>query len=547
MAGGLWGLLGGLAGGGAALGQSLERDKAQKQREFENQLQMQQFQRQQQLAENQFEFQKAQTARQNRLDQNTEDIGAYKTALPAISSQLPGDPGQAGTPIADSVAKRLQGLGYGLQGGTSTVSPLPPQSIQPVKLPGAIGSLPPPGPEPVMPPPAEGEGDIPKAPSLPPSTDTINLPTTPGLGKLTSTPFTRPPAEADIKSHIDQFKAIQTQTRSDADQKESDAILSSGKPFEQYTPHEREVVLSANPHMAPLVAAPPAPVSESKFVTDPGGKPLDKDTKGAYYLAGTKNPYTGNVKVAPAASQQPIIFTDSGKNVAADVYQSGGGLPILRAGPAGQAVANVINEVGARRDAANASGSGVSTDVSANKAVLGANTQALNKLTTTVANITGFENAAQANVRQFTDMMAKLTDSGSPIINAPIRSLQANVFGDPNVPAAMAARDVALREISRITNNPNLTGVLHAQELAKTRGLIKPGATLGQVHEALNILLTDMANVKAGMEGEKRDIEGQIRGRNNPTPAPQAAPPPSTEPDYIVVGGKVVPNPKKLQ
>ena len=160
--------------------------------------------------------------------------------------------------------------------------------------------------------------------------------------------------------------------------------------------------------------------------------------------------------------------------------------------------------------------------LAANKATYKADSTNLQNLQKTEGTLSAFEKTAGKNLDQFVDSYQKLVDTGSPLLNRPVRSLQGSVLGDPDVAAAHAAAAVALREIARVTNDPKLSGSLTDSARREISGLVPDGATLKQLASVAKVLRTDMANVHSGINDQIETVKSGLQ--SNPT-APKASAP----------------------
>lgn len=158
-------------------------------------------------------------------------------------------------------------------------------------------------------------------------------------------------------------------------------------------------------------------------------------------------------------------------------------------------------------------------NVAANRAVYGADAGSLKSLQKNMDQVTAFENTAGKNLDQFLATAKGVVDSGSPLINKPLRSVAAQVAGSPNQAAFEAARNTALTEIAKVLNSSNASGVLSDSARSEVSALIGKDATLAQIYSAANILKNDMANRHQAYQGQINDIQGRLGGQ---APAQQA-------------------------
>ena len=160
-------------------------------------------------------------------------------------------------------------------------------------------------------------------------------------------------------------------------------------------------------------------------------------------------------------------------------------------------------------------------DLATNSAAYKANEASLKNVTGTLDTLTAFESTGLKNLKQFTDLADKIPDTGVPWLNKPVRVLTRNMVGDQNMAAVEAARNVALREIARVTNDPKLAGTLTDSSRQEVAGLIPQNATLPQIKAVAKILQQDMANVHGSLQDQKTAIQQRLgtsaTGGNGPT------------------------------
>jgi hypothetical protein len=165
-------------------------------------------------------------------------------------------------------------------------------------------------------------------------------------------------------------------------------------------------------------------------------------------------------------------------------------------------------------------------DLASNAAAYKANASSLKNVTGTLDTLTAFESTGLKNLKQFTDLAEKIPDTGVPWLNTPVRMLNRNMVGDANMAAVEAARNVALREIARVTNDPKLSGTLTDSSRHEVSGLIPQNATFSQIKAVAKVLQQDMANVHQSLEEQRDAIKGRIstsdaNGTSQPKSQPQ--------------------------
>src|SRR6266705_579646 len=97
-------------------------------------------------------------------------------------------------------------------------------------------------------------------------------------------------------------------------------------------------------------------------------------------------------------------------------------------------------------------------DIASNKADYNANSDSLVQLTKQKNAVETFENTTLKNMGPLMTSAQKIIDSGSPLINIPLREASAKLAGDPNQAVFNAALQIVTTEAAKIITNPNLSG-----------------------------------------------------------------------------------------
>lgn len=224
------------------------------------------------------------------------------------------------------------------------------------------------------------------------------------------------------------------------------------------------------------------------------------------------------IKPVPPASMTinpALVPSGDALDMAAKRYLATGDLPSMGMGQAGAAARVAVMNAAAKIDP--------QASLAANKAVYGADTKNLAKLQTTEGTLSAFEKTAGKNLDQFLGLASKIPDTGVPWINQPIRNVNAKLLGSADQAAFNAARDVALREIARVTNDPKLSGALTDSARAEVAGLSPENATFKQIQAVAKVLKQDMANVHAGVNEQINTVKAGL-GANPAAPTSQEAP-----------------------
>lgn len=188
-------------------------------------------------------------------------------------------------------------------------------------------------------------------------------------------------------------------------------------------------------------------------------------------------------------------------------------------------------------------------NLAASGASFKADQASLSKITPGYDAMVAFENTGQKNLKTFLDqaqtLKDQMADTGIPLVNTPLRDLQ-KVLGEKDIPAYQAARQVAINEIARVTNNPNLVGVMPEGARKEVENFVPNNATLGQLEEVAKVLTSDMDARKSSYEDQIKNIGMRMgrgkyelahMGENGGTPAAAAAPTPTPPPTAKPTGG----------
>lgn len=205
---------------------------------------------------------------------------------------------------------------------------------------------------------------------------------------------------------------------------------------------------------------------------------------------------------------QSGLLNDQAKQMAAQTYAQTGQLP---AGMRSPAMSAQILNTAAQNGAPN---------IAANKAEYAANAESLKKMQANFDNVTAFENTAGKNLDQFLATAKSVVDSGSPLINSPLRSITNTMAGSDKMAAFNAARQTAIAEISKVLSSANAgSGVVSDSARHEVEGLIGPNASLKQIYSAAQILRKDMENRHQAYQQQLNDIKGRMSGGAKAAPS----------------------------
>ena len=280
--------------------------------------------------------------------------------------------------------------------------------------------------------------------------------------------------------------------------------LSGGQP----KPIGPSMMTPLTPEMAQFVGKNPGdqvPISVAKKIKESMGEGIIADTAHGSSILVDK---TTGKEVANLGTATPILaaniqtphLTNEALDMNAQRFLETGQLPSLgmRGAVAQAAIINRAAELSP------------SAPLAYNSAQYKSNLSSLTNVTRTLDTLSGFEMAANKNLDAFETLVSKLPDTGVPWLNTPVRLLNEKLVGSEYMPAVSAARDVALREIARVTNDPKLNGVLSDSARHEVQALIGKDATIGQIKQAAQILRNDMNNVHTSLNQQRDVINNRI-------------------------------------
>ena len=257
----------------------------------------------------------------------------------------------------------------------------------------------------------------------------------------------------------------------------------------------------------------------------------DPDTKEITYhniskqLGGKEKVNIGpGQRLGAGASANAGELTPEGLKMAAEQFAKTGQMPAMGMGAAGIRT-QIINEAAKLYP---------NVDLGSNKAAYTANQASLTQMQKNRDAVVTWESTALKNLKIFEDAAKPIIDSGSPLINIPLRLASQKAVGSKEMAAFNTARTVALTEIAKVLNNPNLTGQLTNEARAEAMAMAPATATLGQIYAVVDILKRDMKNRHDELDAtvdaiherigrgpnDKVSSSSEKRGLGNPPPPP---------------------------
>lgn len=245
---------------------------------------------------------------------------------------------------------------------------------------------------------------------------------------------------------------------------------------------------------------------------------MSPDQQVATGLEGAKLAETKRHNIATEGQLTPEAI-----KMAADQFAATGKLPDV--GRNNAARAQIINQ--ASLDHPN---------IPLNSAEYKANVESLKALQKNLDSVSAFENTAKKNLDLFLTQAKNVVDSGSPLLNKPLRSIAKGSLGSADQAAYDAARQVAVNEIAKVTSSPGLTGVLSDSARHEVDNFNPGNATLAQTYKVAQVLTQDMANRHESYDQQIQAIKNRI-GKGAQSAKPNTPEQPSGDNPFAQFGG----------
>jgi len=172
------------------------------------------------------------------------------------------------------------------------------------------------------------------------------------------------------------------------------------------------------------------------------------------------------------------------------------------------------------------------------KSDFGADSSSQRSLQTNLDAATAFSRVADDNSKILEETLKKIPDTGIQFFNRPIRGL-ATAFGNDAMSQFAAIRQSVQNEYSRLTSQPNLTGVLTDSARHEMESILDPNATVEQIRKSLAILQREGHNRVNDYQKQVNEIRGRISGSAEPrggTSSTEPKPDPKSIMDDIIKG-----------
>ena len=148
---------------------------------------------------------------------------------------------------------------------------------------------------------------------------------------------------------------------------------------------------------------------------------------------------------------------------------------------------------------------------------------ALNKLSGQEAIVGAAEKNFTANANMVSGLVAKVDNTGVPILNKWINAGKRSVTGDPNISALDANVKATVNEYAKIVGGGTGGGATAQGEISKIEGLLSAAQTPQQVESVLNVMRQETANRMQSFKDQKAELTGSMRPTKAATTAPATA------------------------
>jgi hypothetical protein len=157
-------------------------------------------------------------------------------------------------------------------------------------------------------------------------------------------------------------------------------------------------------------------------------------------------------------------------------------------------------------------------NVAANKASFKADSGSLTSLQKQRDAVGAFEETALKNLDVFLDAAKAIPDTGSPVLNKPLREIDEKVLGSAELAAYNAARRTVIPEFAKILSG--MSGQLSDAARKEVEEVANGNATLAQTIAVANVLKKDAANRRTSYDEQLKAIRERIdKGAGERKPA----------------------------
>ncbi|MGH9452354.1 MAG: hypothetical protein ACRD2O_00110 [Terriglobia bacterium] len=156
-----------------------------------------------------------------------------------------------------------------------------------------------------------------------------------------------------------------------------------------------------------------------------------------------------------------------------------------------------------------------------NKGVYQANAQSLKNLQKNYDMVTSFENTALKNLDQVAQAGAQVPDLGTRYANVPVRMINSQMLGTPEMARFKTALLTAQTEAAKVLSSANANGVLSDQARKEAEDVLDGNLPYPAMIASINQLKTDFGNREQSYQSQISDIQGRMR-QGGPTSQQQS-------------------------
>jgi hypothetical protein len=277
---------------------------------------------------------------------------------------------------------------------------------------------------------------------------------------------------------------------------------------EQYSPQAAEQVRQLGIAPKDLASIPLDKVEEQAWLKkNPGKDAADFMAYKAKLIPQfnfnlSNNSGANNPNATPASIAKSFGMTQEAFDQAAEKYAQTGNLPPVGRGPNGIALQRAImNRTGELHGG---------ESLAANSSEYKANTQSLGKLQGQFDNVSAFENTAIKNLDQVVDAGKSIPDLGARFANVPVRMINAQMIGTPEMARFRTALLTAQTEAAKVLSSANASGVLSDSARHETQEILDGNLSFPAMMASINQLKTDMANRHQSYGDQIQDIQKRL-------------------------------------
>ncbi len=146
--------------------------------------------------------------------------------------------------------------------------------------------------------------------------------------------------------------------------------------------------------------------------------------------------------------------------------------------------------------------------------------------------IQAFMATADRNADRLAEVLKQIPDTGSPLLNKPVRALEQKALGNVDMATFRTYLQSVQNEYARIIAQPNLAGQLTDAARHEAEILIDPNATVQQQLAAIDALKTEGTNRLVSLADQIQRIQQRMRGADaGDAPKPSSDSTPVTTPN----------------